>query len=82
MWLVLLKSAKDRFLGVDTPKQSVTPCVWYGTTFLLIRDAIGSESCSIAWAKAQDMNWIHMVQEGPEVRGTLALQAGPEVRGH
>jgi hypothetical protein len=28
----LLESAKDRFLGVDPPGQTVPPCVWYGTT--------------------------------------------------
>jgi hypothetical protein len=32
MWLVILKSAKDRILGVDTPGQQVPPHVWYGTT--------------------------------------------------
>jgi hypothetical protein len=51
MWIVLLESAKDRFLGVDTLEQQVPPRVWYGTTFLLIRDAIGSEYCSIVWGK-------------------------------
>jgi hypothetical protein len=32
MWLVMLKFAKDRVLGVDTPGQHVTPRVRYGTT--------------------------------------------------
>jgi hypothetical protein len=27
MWLVMLESAKDRILGVDTPGQHVPPCV-------------------------------------------------------
>jgi hypothetical protein len=45
MWLVLLESTKDRFLGVDTPKQQVPPCVKYGTACLIIWDAIGCESC-------------------------------------
>jgi hypothetical protein len=33
MWLVMLKSAKDRVLGVDTPGQHVPPCVRYGTAY-------------------------------------------------
>jgi hypothetical protein len=31
MWLVMLESAKDRILGVDTPGQHVPPRVRYGT---------------------------------------------------
>jgi hypothetical protein len=31
MWLVMLESAKDRVLGVDTPGQHVPPRVRYGT---------------------------------------------------
>jgi hypothetical protein len=42
MWFVMLKSAKDRVIGVDTPGQQVSPRVWYRTTCLLIRDAVGS----------------------------------------
>jgi hypothetical protein len=30
MWFVMLESAKDRIVGVDTPGQHVPPCVWYG----------------------------------------------------
>ena len=44
LWLVLLESAKDRFLGVDPLGQHVPPRVWYGTACLLIRDASGSVS--------------------------------------
>jgi hypothetical protein len=55
MWLVLLESAMDRFLRVDNLEQPVPPCVWYGMACLLIRDAIGTESCSIAWGKAQEV---------------------------
>jgi hypothetical protein len=44
MWFVILKSAKDRVIGVDTPGQQVPPRVRYGTTCLLIRDAVGSVS--------------------------------------
>jgi hypothetical protein len=47
MWLVMLKYAKDRFLGVDTPEQHVPPCVGYGMACLLIRYAIGCVSCSV-----------------------------------
>jgi hypothetical protein len=49
MWLVMLESAKDRILGVDTPGQHVPPRVWYGTTCLLIRDDVGSVPCSDEW---------------------------------
>jgi hypothetical protein len=31
IWIVMLKSAKDRILGVDTPGQYVLPRVQYGT---------------------------------------------------
>jgi hypothetical protein len=46
MWFVVLESAKDQIIGVDTPRQQVPPCVRYGTTCLLIRDAVESVSCS------------------------------------
>jgi hypothetical protein len=49
MWLVMLESAKDRVLGVDTPGQHVPPHVRYGTASLLIRYAIGCVSCSVEW---------------------------------
>jgi hypothetical protein len=49
LWLVMLKSAKDRVLGVDTLGQQVLPCVRYGTTCLLIRDAVGSMPCLDEW---------------------------------
>jgi hypothetical protein len=42
MWFVMLESAKDRVIGVDTPGQQVPLRVRYGTTCLLIRDAVGS----------------------------------------
>jgi hypothetical protein len=47
MWL--LESAKDRILGVDTPGQHVPPRVPYEMTCLLIRNTIGSVSCSVQW---------------------------------
>jgi hypothetical protein len=46
MWFVMLESAKDRVIGVDTSGQQVPPCVQYETICLLIRDAIGSVTCS------------------------------------
>jgi hypothetical protein len=49
MWFVTLESAKDRVMGVDTPRQQVSPHVRYGTTCLLIRDVVGSVSCSDEW---------------------------------
>jgi hypothetical protein len=32
MWIVMLESAKDQILGVDTPRQDVPPRVRYETT--------------------------------------------------
>jgi hypothetical protein len=52
VWLVMLESAKDRIFGVDTLGQQVPPCVRYGTTYLLIRDDVGSVSCSDEWELA------------------------------
>jgi hypothetical protein len=49
MWFVMLESAKDRFIGVDTPGQQVPPRVRYGTTCLLIRDVVGSVPSSDEW---------------------------------
>jgi hypothetical protein len=49
MWLVMLESAKDRVIGVDSPGQQVPPRVWYGIAFLLIRDDVGSVPCLDEW---------------------------------
>jgi hypothetical protein len=46
MWFVMLESAKDRVIGVDTPGQHVPPRVRYGMTCLLTRDVVGSVPCS------------------------------------
>jgi hypothetical protein len=46
LWLVMLESAKDRVLGVDTPGQQVPTRVQYGTACIPIRDAVGSVACS------------------------------------
>jgi hypothetical protein len=45
-WYVMLETAKDRVIGVDTPGQQVLSRVWYGTTCLLIRDAVECVPCS------------------------------------
>jgi hypothetical protein len=49
LWIVMLESAKDRILGVDTIGQQLPPCVWYGITCLLIRGAVRSVPCSDEW---------------------------------
>jgi hypothetical protein len=46
IWIVMLESAKDRALRVDTPEQQVPPCVQYRMACLLIRDVVGSVPCS------------------------------------
>jgi hypothetical protein len=51
LWLVMLESAKDQILGVDTPEQQVPPHVRYGMTCLLIWDVVGRECCSVVWGK-------------------------------
>jgi hypothetical protein len=47
--VVMLESAEDRVIGVDTPRQQVPPCVQYGTISLIIRDAVGSVPCLDEW---------------------------------
>jgi hypothetical protein len=49
MWFVMLESAKDQVVGVDTPGKQVSPRVRYGKACLLIRDAMGSVPCSDEW---------------------------------
>jgi hypothetical protein len=75
---VVLKSTKDRILGVDTPGQHVSSRVWYGTTCLLTRNAISCVSCLVEWEMASYfVNRVnHMVQEGTFGQETLVLQAG------
>jgi hypothetical protein len=86
LWLVMLDSAKDQILGVDTPGQHVPPHVWFGMAYLLITYAIGCVSCSVEWGWHHTLWSVfvtyfvnclnHIVQEGTFVRETLALQAG------
>jgi hypothetical protein len=45
MWIVMLKSAKDQVLGVDTSGQQVSLRVRYRMTCLLIRGTVGSVHC-------------------------------------
>jgi hypothetical protein len=49
MWFVMLESAKNRVIGVDTPGQQVPPRVPYGMACLLIRGAVGCVPCSDEW---------------------------------
>jgi hypothetical protein len=49
MWFIMLESAKERVIGVDTPGQHVPPRVRYGMTCLLIRDIVGSVPCLDEW---------------------------------
>jgi hypothetical protein len=53
MWLVMLESAMDQILGVDTLGQHVPPRVRYGMSCLLIRYVVGCVSCSVEWG------WLH-----------------------
>jgi hypothetical protein len=64
MWLVLLESAKDQFLGVDTSEQPVSPRVRYETTCLLIRDAFRSVSSSIVWEGYRDYMRVARCKRG------------------
>jgi hypothetical protein len=48
-WFAMLKSTKDRILGVDTPGQHVPPRVRYGMAYLLISNTIDCVSCSVEW---------------------------------
>jgi hypothetical protein len=81
MWFVMLGSAKDRILGVDTLGKNVSPRVRYGMACLLIRNTIGCVSCSVEWGWHHTLwsyfvNFLnHMVQEGTFAQETLALQA-------
>jgi hypothetical protein len=49
IWFVMLESAMDQVIGVDTPGQQLPPRVRYGTACLLIRDAVGSVTYSDEW---------------------------------
>jgi hypothetical protein len=65
MWLVLLESTKDWFLGVDPLGQHVPPRVQYGMICLLIRIASGSVPCSVVRGRVHRVLVNRVVQEGP-----------------
>ncbi len=52
MWFVMLESAKNRVMRVDTPGQQVPLHAWYEMACLLIRGVVGSVSCSEEWGLA------------------------------
>jgi hypothetical protein len=52
LWHMVLESAKDQFLGVDTQGQYVPLCVRYGAACLLITNTIGYVPCSEEWELA------------------------------
>jgi hypothetical protein len=49
MWFIMLESAMDQVLGVDTLGQHVPPRVWYGTACLLIKNVVGNVPFSDEW---------------------------------
>jgi hypothetical protein len=61
---VVLESGKNRIFGVDTPGQHVPPGVRYGTSCLLIRNAIGCVSYSVEWGMVS--NFAAIICESPE----------------
>jgi hypothetical protein len=71
---MVLESAKDRIIGVDSSGQHVPPRVQYGMTFLLIRNTI---HCVLLGGVRVGMVYAQPTccKEGP-VGETLALQAG------
>jgi hypothetical protein len=92
MWLVMLESAKDWILGVDTPGQHVPSRVLYGMACLLIRYAIGYVLCSVQWGWHHTLwsvfvtyfvNYLnHMVQEGTLCAGNLSTTSGDCLSGN
>jgi hypothetical protein len=90
-WLVMLESAWDWILGVDTPGQHVPPHVRNGMACLLIRYAIGRVSCSVEWGWLMSVwpvcvtfcvNCLnHMVQKVPLCARNLSTTSGTTVCG-
>jgi hypothetical protein len=68
LWLVLLESAKDLFLGVDPPGQPMSPSVWYGIACLLIMNTLGSVSDLVEWRGTTNTSLIL-----PGARGIIAM---------
>jgi hypothetical protein len=69
---VVLESAKDRFLGVDTSGQHAPPHFRYGAACLLIRNTIGSVLLG-GMGIGMVILPAHLVQERP-VGETLAVK--------
>jgi hypothetical protein len=92
MWLVMLESAKDQILGVDTPGQHLPPRVRYGMTCFLISYGVGCVSCSVEWGWIHSLWSVfvtylvnclnHMVQEGPFCAGNLSTASGDRLLGN
>jgi hypothetical protein len=68
LWLVLLESAKDLFLGVDPVGQPMSPSVWYRIACLLIRNTLGSVSDLVEQRGTTTTSLIP-----PSVRGAIAM---------
>jgi hypothetical protein len=64
LWLVMLESTKDWILEVETLEKQVLPRVWYGTTYLLIMDAMRSVPSSDEWEVTWSFAQAHMVLQG------------------
>jgi hypothetical protein len=77
MWFVMLESAKDRILGVETQGQHVPPRVQYGMAYLLIRNTIGCVSCSVKWGWHHTL-WSYFILcelPGPhDARGDVCVE--------
>jgi hypothetical protein len=81
IWFVMLESAKDRVLGVDTLGQWVSPCVRSGMACLLIRDVVDCESCLVVWGKTQDVIRSTRCKRGLIHEETLAPLVGTRGQG-
>jgi hypothetical protein len=55
LWLALLESAKNQFLGVYPLELYMPQHVWYGMTCLLIRDILGS---SVSQRMVRGTSWL------------------------
>jgi hypothetical protein len=92
MRLVMLESAKDRILVVDTPGQHVPPRVQYATACLLIRYDIGCVLCSVEWGWLLSLRSVsvtffvnclnHMMQEVSLCARNLSTASGDRLLGN
>jgi hypothetical protein len=92
MWFIMLESAKDRILEVDTPGQYVAPRVRYETVCPLIRYVMSCVSCSVGWRWLLSLWSVfviffvnclnHMVQKGPLFVGNLSTASGDCLSGN